>query len=183
VRREHLRIDPEALRTIVRISRTGIFQVAVATTSWVALVRILSGFGSAALAGYTIAIRIILFALLPSWGMSNAAATLVGQNLGARQPDRAEASVWRAAFYNLIFLGSVGVFFVLFANSIVMLFTQEPEVVSYGTHCLRIVATGFVFYAYGMVVGRRSTERATPDPDLAEPPAFGLANFRCYVFA
>lgn len=154
VGREHLRIDGEALRTILRISRTGIFQVAVAMTSWVALIRILSGFGSVALAGYTIAIRVILFALLPSWGMANAAATLVGQNLGARQPDRAEASVWRAALYNLIFLGTVGVFFVMFANSIVSFFTTEPEVVKYGARCLRIVAAGFVFYAYGMVVGQ-----------------------------
>jgi Na+-driven multidrug efflux pump len=118
----------------------------------VGLVRILSSFGSAALAGYTIAIRVVLFALLPSWGMANAAATLVGQNLGAQRPERAEQAVWRAAFYNLIFLGGVGVLFVLFGGPIVRLFTSEPEVVSYGSHALRIVSAGFLFYAYGMVV-------------------------------
>lgn len=154
VRREHFGIEGEALRTILRISRTGIFQVAVATTSWVALVRILSEFGSIAVAGYTIAIRVILFALLPSWGMANAAATLVGQNLGANLPARAEASVWRAALYNLIFLGVVGFLFVLLAEPIVRLFTSEAEVVLHGSRCLRIVAAGFVFYAYGMVVGQ-----------------------------
>ena len=154
VRREHFGFDPEAFGTILRISKTGIFQVAVATTSWVALVRILAEFGSLAVAGYTIAIRVILFALLPSWGMANAAATLVGQNLGAKQPERAEASVWRAAWYNLIFLGTVGVAFVFFAGPIVRLFTSEPGVVGYGSQCLRIVAAGFVFYAFGMVVGQ-----------------------------
>lgn len=154
VRREHLCFDPEAFRTILRISKTGIFQVAVATTSWVALVRILADFGSIAIAGYTIAIRIIIFALLPSWGMANAAATLVGQNLGAKQPERAEASVWRAALYNLVFLGSVGLVFVVFAEPIVRLFIRDADVVAYGARCLRIVAAGFVFYAFGMVVGQ-----------------------------
>ena len=123
-------------------------------TSWLALIRILSGFGSAALAGYTIAIRIVIFALLPSWGMGNAAATLVGQNLGAGKPDRAEQAVWRAGFYNMVFLGLIGLAFVLFAGPIISAFTTDPQVAPYGVACLRTVSFGFLFYAYGMVMGQ-----------------------------
>src|SRR5262249_39826530 len=126
--------------------------VVIGTASWTGLVRILSGFGSAALAGYTIGIRIIVFAILPSWGMSNAAATLVGQNLGAGQPERAERSVWIAAFYNMGFLGVVGALFVLFAGPLVRLFTTDPAVVANGSACLRYVSSGFLFYAFGMVI-------------------------------
>jgi putative MATE family efflux protein len=152
VRRRHLRMDADSLRTIVRISRSGVLQSMVGMASWVGLVRIISTFGSQALAGYTIAVRVILFALLPSWGMSNAAATLVGQNLGARRPERAEQAVWRAAFYNLMFLGAIGLLFVLLPRGIIGLFTREPAVLEQGARCLRIVAAGFLFYAYGMVV-------------------------------
>src|SRR5438552_6884453 len=94
----------------------------------------------------------VIFAILPSWGLSNAAATLVGQNLGAKQPDRAETSVWRTGFYNMLFLGGVGVFFILFAEPIVRLFTHDPAVVPLGTSCLRILSYGTVGYAYGMVM-------------------------------
>ncbi|MBC8133929.1 MAG: MATE family efflux transporter, partial [Deltaproteobacteria bacterium] len=111
IRRDHLRLDPEILKTIARISSSGVVQSLIGTASWVGLVKILAGFGSAALAGYTITVRIVLFAILPCWGMSNAAATLVGQNLGAGQPDRAESAVWRAAWYNFVFLGAIGVLF------------------------------------------------------------------------
>jgi Na+-driven multidrug efflux pump len=123
--------------------------------SWVGLVRILSSFGSAAVAGNTIGLRVIMFALLPSWGMSNAAATLVGQSLGAGKPERAEAAVWRASFYNMIFLGAIGLVFVVFADPIVGFFTHAAageEVHAYGRACLRIIACGFLFYAYGMVI-------------------------------
>jgi len=154
VRREHLRVDPEALRTIFRVARTGVVQMLIGMTSWVGLVRILATFGSAAVAGYTVAIRVILFALLPSWGLGNAAATLVGQNLGAGNPGRAEQAVWRAALYNLFFLGTVGLLFVLLSTRIVHLFTDDPVVASYGSRCLWIVAVGFAFYAYGMVVSQ-----------------------------
>ena len=134
------------------MSLTGILQFAIAHTSWIGLVRIVSVFGSAALAGYTIAIRIIIFIILPSWGLSNAAATLVGQNLGAKQPERAEASVWRTGFYNMLFLGAVGLFFVFFAEPVVRLFTRDPVVVPLAASCLRILSYGNIAYAYAMVM-------------------------------
>jgi putative MATE family efflux protein len=152
VTRADLRLDPPVLATVLRISRSGVVQSLIGMTSWIGLVRILSAFGSAALAGYTIAVRIVIFALLPSWGLGNAAATLVGQNLGANQPGRAEQAVWRAALYNVIFLGTVGMVFVAFAEPLVRLFSSDPAVVGYGGRCLRIVSAGFAFYAYGMVV-------------------------------
>ena len=151
VRREHLQLHPIVMLRLLRLSANGILQVAIGTASWLGLVRILSRFGSNALAGYTIGVRIILFALLPSWGMSNAAATLVGQNLGARRPDRAERSVWLAGFYNMCFLGGVGLLFVLFAPGLIRLFTSDPLVTPFAVDCLRIVSCGFLFYAYGLV--------------------------------
>lgn len=154
VERRHLGIEFETMMGVVRLSATGMFQMLVGMTSWLALIRILSGFGSAALAGYTIAIRMIIFALLPSWGLSNAAATLVGQNLGAGKPERAEQAVWKAGFYNMVFLGLVGAVFVLFANVLIGAFTHDADVVPFGVRCLRTVSLGFIFYAYGMVMGQ-----------------------------
>ena len=153
--RHNLKLEPSVMLRLVRLSGTATFQVFIGMASWIGLVRILAGFGDAALAGNTIGLRIIMFALLPSWGMSNAAATMVGQALGAGKPERAEQAVWRAGFYNMIFLGVVGLLFVLFADQIVSVFTQAaagPEVQRYGAECLRIVACGFLFYAYGMVI-------------------------------
>jgi len=147
-----IRLHWNVLWRLVRISLTGILQFAIAHTSWIGLVRIVSFFGAAALAGYTIAIRVVIFVILPSWGLSNAAATLVGQNLGAGKPERAESAVWRTGLYNMIFLGGVGVFFVLFAESVVRLFTHDPTVVPLGATCLRIVSYGNIGYAYGMVM-------------------------------
>lgn len=152
VRARHVRLDTATMRSVLRLSMTGIVQTLINTTSWVGLIRILSGFGSAALAGYTIGIRIIIFALLPSVGLSNAAATLVGQNLGAGKPDRAERAAWRAAYFNMWFLGAVGLTFVLFPGPIVRAFTGDPAVIPYGVACLRTISFGFVFYAYGMVL-------------------------------
>jgi putative MATE family efflux protein len=154
VQRRHLQIEPRTLATLVRLSATGMFQSLIGMSSWLALVRILSGFGSAALAGYTIGVRIILFALLPSWGLSNAAATMVGQNLGAGKPERAEQAVWRAGFYNMVFLGVVGAVFVLFAEPLIGAFTRDAQVVPHGVSCLRTVSLGFLFYAYGMVLSQ-----------------------------
>ncbi len=127
-------------------------QFLIASASWVFLVRILSKFGSEALAGYTNGMRIIMFAILPAWGLSNAAATLVGQNLGAQKPDRAERSVWRTGFLNMIFLGAISIVFWVFSEPIVRLFSQEPAVIAYSVECLRYVCLGYVFYAYGMVI-------------------------------
>jgi putative MATE family efflux protein len=148
----HLGIDTAVMKSILRISGTATFQNFIATASWMGLVRILTGFGSAAVAGNTIGIRIILFALLPSFGVSNAAATLVGQNLGAGKPDRAEAAAWKAGLYNTICLGTVGAIFLLFAPQLISLFTSDPEVAGYGVACLRIVSAGFLFYGYAMVL-------------------------------
>ena len=147
-----VRVNWTVLLRLVRVSLTGILQFAIAHTSWIGLVRIVSIFGSAAVAGYTIAIRIVVFAILPSWGLSNAAATLVGQNLGAKKPERAEQAVWRTGLYNMLFLGSLGVFFVFFAEPIVKLFTQDPAVIPLAAKCLRIVSYGNIGYAYAMVM-------------------------------
>ena len=150
--KSQVRLNWRVLLRLVRVSLTGILQFVIAHSSWIGLVRIVSIFGAAALAGYTIAIRIVIFVILPSWGMSNAAATLVGQNLGAGHPERAEKAVWRTGLYNMIFLGSVGVFFIFLAEPIVRLFTQDPVVVPLGAACLRIVSYGNLGYAYFMVM-------------------------------
>src|SRR5579872_2970903 len=148
VLRSQIRVQWDVLLRLLRVSVTGILQFAIAHTSWISMVRIISVFGSAALAGYTIAIRIVVFVILPSWGLSNAAATLVGQNLGAGKPDRAEKAVWRTGLYNMIFLGTVGVFFIFFAEPVVRLFTHDPEVVPLAASCLRIISYGNIGYAY-----------------------------------
>jgi len=148
----HLGLNLVILWRLIRVSIAGILQFSIANTSWIALVRIVSTFGAAALAGYTIAIRILIFVILPSWGLSNAAATLVGQNLGAGKPDRAEASVWRTGFYNMLFLGGVGVLMILLAQSIIRLFTHDPEVIPLAASSLRILSYGNIGYAYGMIM-------------------------------
>jgi putative MATE family efflux protein len=148
----HVKLDSQVMRGILSISGTATFQNFIGTASYMGLVRIISGFGSAAVAGNTIGIRVILFALLPSWGVSNAAVTLVGQNLGAGKPERAEASAWRAGLYNTYCLGSIGAIFLLAAPLIVSAFTQDAEVARHAIHCLRIVSAGFLFYGYGMVL-------------------------------
>ena len=150
--REQIRVNVGVLLRLLRVSLTGILQFLIAHTSWIGLVRIVSIFGSHALAGYTIAIRILIFVILPSWGLSNAAATLVGQNLGAKQPERAETSVWRTGFYNMLFLGIIGVLFLLFAAPVVRLFTNDPAVVPLAATALRILSYGNIGYAYGMVM-------------------------------
>ena len=142
----------DIIKRLLDVSIGGAGQFLIASASWVFLVRIMSMFGSEALAGYTIAIRVVIFTILPAWGMANAAATLVGQNLGAGQPQRAESSVWRTAFYSMIFLGLVSVLFLFTAERVITLFTDEIVTIKYGTQCLHYVCFGYVFYAYGMVI-------------------------------
>jgi len=152
VLRRQIRVNLRVIWRLFRVSLTGIFQFMIAQTSWIGLVKIISTFGADALAGYTIAIRIVIFIILPSWGLSNAAATLVGQNLGAKQPERAETSVWRTGFYNMLFLGSVGIAFILFAPQVIHIFTTDPAVAPLAISALRIVSTGNIGFAYGMVM-------------------------------
>jgi putative MATE family efflux protein len=147
-------VVPSVMLTLLRLSLGGIGQMLVATASWVVLMRIMSPFGADAVAGYTIAIRIIVFAILPSWGLSNAAATLVGQNLGAGRPERAERAVWLTGAYNMVFLAAVSVVFVVLADPLVALFQDEATVVSVGSRALRVLSYGYVFYAWGMVMSQ-----------------------------
>ena len=148
------RLDPAVMGRLLKLSLGGFLQYLIPTGSWTALVRMTATFGSASVAGYSLAVRILIFAVLPSWGMSNAAATLVGQNLGAGKPDRAEASAWRAGFCNMVFLGIVGALFLIFAPLLVGWFVQDAEVKPIAITALRLFAAGNVFYAYGMVLAQ-----------------------------
>lgn len=152
VRAAQVRLDFRVMARMVRLSLTAMFQYMVQMASWIGVVRIIASFGSAAAAANTLAIRIIVFAILPSWGMSNAAATLVGQNLGAKKPERAELAVWRTGFYNMLFLGGVGLIFIVLAERIIALFTTDPAVAPIAVSGLRLLSYGYVSYAYGMVV-------------------------------
>ena len=165
--------DWPLLGEIVRISIGGVFQYLIATASWMWLVRIVGYFGATAVAGYTVAMRIIVVTILPSWGMANAAATLVGQNLGAGKPERAEKSVWIAGFSNAVFLGLVTIVFLFLAAPLIRFFTGEAAVVRAGVACLQIVSYGYVFYAYGMVL----TQSFNGAGDTLTPTWINLA---CY---
>jgi putative MATE family efflux protein len=146
------RPDWRVMWSLVRVSLTGIAQFAIGHTSWIVLVRFISTFGPVAVAGYTIGIRIFIFAILPAWGLSGAAATMVGQNLGAKKPERAERAVWLTAFYNFVFLGSVAALFIFMPERLVRLFTDDAAVIPYAVDCLRIVGYGNMIYAYGMAM-------------------------------
>jgi putative MATE family efflux protein len=148
----NLAIVPDLIVRMIRISIGGIGQFLIATSSWIAIIRVVALYGSAPIAAYTIAIRLIEFVFLPAWGLGNAAATLVGQNLGAARPDRAEKSVWIASRYNVIFMTVLGVIFVVFAPQIVSLFSADEEIRNYGVSCLRILGLGYPIYAVGMIV-------------------------------
>jgi putative MATE family efflux protein len=154
LRRQHLALDLGLMLSVLRLSSSATFQMLISMTSYIGVMRILSAFGSAPLAGYTIGFRILMFAMLPTFGLSNAAATLVGQNLGAKRPDRAERAVWLACFSSAAFLTSIGVVFLVCAPSMVRLFTHDPEVTRYAVSYLRIVSLGFPFYAFGMVLSQ-----------------------------
>lgn len=152
VHREHLHLRVSAMVSLVRLCAVGTFQIMIGTTVWIGLLRILASFGSVVMAGYGIAIRIVIFAILPAFGLANAAATMVGQSLGAKDPERAERSVWTASRYNLAFLGTLGVFFVAFAPQVVSFFTPEEDVANVAALALRIIALGFPMYAFGMTI-------------------------------
>jgi putative MATE family efflux protein len=152
VRRAHLVVEPQTMLSMLRLSVNGTFQVLVGSLSWIVLVRFMAVFGSAAMAGYTIAVRMVMFAMLPAWGLGNAAATMVGQALGARNPDRAAKAVWTAARYNVAFLGLMGLIFGVFAPLIVRGFTSDPSVSDVAVDGLRLMALGFPLFAFGMVL-------------------------------
>ena len=152
IRRPQIRLQPEVMARLLRISGPGVFQFVVATASWLVLVRIISLFGSDAVAGYTVTLRILMFVILPSWGLCNAAATLVGQNLGAGRPDRAERSVWQTGLYNMAYMAVVTVFFLVGSEMVMGFFTSEPGVMRYGVECMRIISYGYIAYAWGMVM-------------------------------
>jgi putative MATE family efflux protein len=149
---KQMRLNLPVMGRLTRVAASGIVQFLIGQASWLGLVRIVSAFGATALAGYTVAIRIIIFIILPSWGLSNAAATLVGQNLGAGKPERAETSVWRTGLYNMIFLGGMGVVLIVFAKQVVGLFTGDAAVAHVAANALRIFSCGNITYAYGMVM-------------------------------
>lgn len=152
VLRSQVRLHAPIMWRLVRVSMGGIGQFIIATSSWIGLVRIMSEFGSAALAGYTIAVRIIIFTFMPAWGLSNAAATLVGQNLGAKKPERAERAVWLTGLANMAFMALVAVAYILWNDELVRIFTDDPEVIAIGADCLRIVSYGYILYAWELVM-------------------------------
>ncbi|GJM09873.1 MAG: MATE family efflux transporter [Lysobacteraceae bacterium] len=173
LRLDTLGIRWSLLRRLLRISIGGVTQFLIATSSWMFLMAIVAGFGSQAVAGYTIAIRIIVFTILPAWGLGNAAATLVGQNLGAGQADRAETSVWRAARFNFCFMVIVSIVFIAIPGTLVGLFSTDPAVIETGARCLRTMAFGYGFYAVGMII----VQSFNGAGDTSTPTAI---NFVCY---
>lgn len=144
----------EIIKSLLNVASGGTGQFLIASASWIFLTRILADFGSEVLAGYNIAMRIMIFTILPAWGLANASATLVGQNLGAGKPEQAEKSVWRVGLYNMLFLTIVGIFFVIFAEPMVRIFINHPRVVEIGEQCLKTLGLGYIFFGYGMVIGQ-----------------------------
>lgn len=173
VLRKHVVVEVDTMLSMLRLSVNGTFQVLVGSLSWIVLVRLMAAFGSSAMAGYTIAVRMVMFALLPAWGLGNAAATMVGQALGAKDPDRAEQAVWTAARYNVAFLGAMGLGFALFAPAIVRGFTSDPSVTDVAVSGLRMMALGFPLFAFGMVL----TQSFNGAGDTATPTRINIAVF------
>lgn len=151
IARKQIKIQFAVMKRLLRLSLGGVGQFIIATSSYIGLVRIMMLFGSEVVAGYTIAIRIVIFSILPSWGMSNAAATLMGQNLGARKPERAEKSVWIAGHVNMIFLSCLALIFILFPEFLIGIFSKDPKLIAVGSQCLRYISFCYPIYAYGLV--------------------------------
>ena len=169
----HLRIVPALIARLLTLSIGGVGQFLITTSSWIIIMRIIALYGSNAIAAYTIALRMLEFVWLPAWGLGNAAATLVGQNLGANEPDRAERSAWRAAKYNIIFMTGIGLIIVALAPAIADLFSDDTEVITYGSNCLRILGLGFPMYAVGMII----TQALNGAGDTMTPT---IVNFVCF---
>ena len=150
--KENWRPELEIVKRLINLSAGVTAQFLIASASWIFLMRIISTFGSVALASYTLALRIVIFTILPAWGFSNAAATMVGQNLGANQPERAEISVWRTGLFNVIFMGIMMIIFLFFAEELATFFTDEVIVIQNAAVCLKIFAVGYLSYAFGMVL-------------------------------
>ena len=170
---QHLKIKLKVMLQLFKLGAGGILQYIIATSSWIALYRIIAVLGSEVMAGYTISIRIVVFVLLPSWGLSNAASTLVGQNLGAKQPERAERTVWITAYANIVLLGLVGIILVIFPEAFIRLFISDPNVITNGAVSLRIISIGFVSYAVGMVL----TQAFNGSGDTVTPTRINLFCF------
>lgn len=151
VYRQQVRVNLKVLWELLKVSFNGILQFIIATASWAALVRLCATFGSASIAGYTVAMKIFMFVILPSWGLSNSAATLVGQSLGAKKPERAEAAVYQTGRYTMTYMGSIALVFLVFAPQLVAFFTADSAVQRVASDCLRFISFGNVSYAWGMV--------------------------------
>jgi putative MATE family efflux protein len=173
VHARQLRINLDVLWRLLRVSFTGILQFLIATASWTGLVRLCATFGSISVAGYTVAIKIFMFVILPSWGLSNSAATLVGQNLGAKKPQRAEAAVYQTGRYTMFYMGSIAVVFLVFAHHLAAFFTSDPAVQAVAANCLRFISVGNICYAWGMVL----VQAFNGAGDTRTP---SLINFFCY---
>jgi putative MATE family efflux protein len=169
----HLKVDAKAMLNIMRTSLGGIGQMIVAMTSWIFLMRILADVGSEAVAGATIALRVMMFTMMPAWGLSNAAATLVGQNLGADRPDRAESSVWKIGLYNMIFLVSVSFVYFFYNESLMRIFTDDARVISIGAEWIRILSYSFFVYGWWMV----STQAFNGSGDTKTPTKINIVFF------
>lgn len=168
-----LRINVAVLWKLLRVSFTGILQFVIATASWTGLVRICASFGSVPVAGYTVAIKIFMFVILPSWGLSNSAATLVGQNLGAKKPERAEKAVYQTGRYAMYYMGSIAILFLIFAHALAAFFTNDAAVQTVAANCLRFISVGNICYAWGMVL----VQAFNGAGDTRTP---SLINFFCY---
>lgn len=149
---KHFKVNINLVKNILNTSSGAMFQFIIASCSWIFLAAIIAEAGKERADGYFTAIRICIFTILPAWGIANAAATLVGQNLGAGLPDRAEKSVWRSAFLAFIFFVFVAIIFFFFGEYLMRFFTSNPISIQEGKHCLNILSIGYMFFAYGMVL-------------------------------